>query len=78
MWSGRDGEMMYTIAQTRGPRFYVTRDIKRSPFAMTRSLTGKDDGAAGRRRKGEHPNMMLEQHLPLAALRAQSITEPEQ
>jgi hypothetical protein len=34
------------------------------------SLTGKDDGAAGRRRKGEHPNMMLEQHLPLAALRA--------
>ena len=39
MWSGRDGEMMYTIAQTRGPRFYVTRDIKRSPFAMTRSLS---------------------------------------
>jgi hypothetical protein len=39
LWSGRDGEMMYTIAQTRGSRFYVTRDIKRSPFAMTRSLS---------------------------------------
>jgi hypothetical protein len=38
MWSGQDAGMMYTIMQSRGPTFYVTRDIKRSPFAMTRSL----------------------------------------
>ena len=38
MWSGRDGEMMYTIRQSGGPKFYVTRAIERSPFATTRSL----------------------------------------
>jgi hypothetical protein len=34
----QDDGMMYTLTQSRGPTFYVTRDIKRSPFAMTRSL----------------------------------------
>jgi hypothetical protein len=39
MWSGQEGGMVYNIAQSRGPKFYVTRDIQRSPFAMTRSLS---------------------------------------
>ncbi len=38
MWSGQDDGMLYIITQSSGPTFYVTRDIKRSPFAMTRSL----------------------------------------
>jgi hypothetical protein len=38
MWSGRDGEMMYTIRQSGGATFHITRAIERSPFATTRSL----------------------------------------
>lgn len=39
VWSGQGAGMTYTISQARGPGFYVTRDIRRSPFAMTRSLS---------------------------------------
>ena len=53
MWSGRDGEMMYTIRQSGGPKFYVTRAIERSPFATTRSLALAKPG-----RKMTQPNTL--------------------
>ena len=37
MWSGRHSGLMYTIRQTGGAKFYITRAIERSHFASTRS-----------------------------------------
>ena len=50
MWSGRDSGVMYTIRQSGGAKFYVTRAIDRSYFASTRSLAlakvmAQDDAA---------------------------------
>jgi len=38
MWSGRHSGLIYTIRQSGGAKFYITRAIERSHFASTRSL----------------------------------------
>jgi hypothetical protein len=37
-WTGRDGELNYTIRQGNGARFKVIRALEPSPFAILRSL----------------------------------------
>lgn len=37
-WTGRDGASTYTIRQSGGAKFYVTRAIEHAPFATLRSL----------------------------------------
>jgi hypothetical protein len=48
MWSGLHSGLIYTIRQSGGAKFYITRAIERSHFASTRSLalakaTAQDD-----------------------------------
>ena len=38
MWSGLHSGLIYTIRQSGGAKFYITRAIERSHFASTRSL----------------------------------------
>ena len=48
MWSGLHSGLIYTIRQSGGAKFYITRATERSHFASTRSLalakaTAQDD-----------------------------------
>ena len=38
-WIGQEGELTYTIRQSGGARFILTRAVERMPFATLRALT---------------------------------------